>query len=214
MASSGRIQAKKSNFAEQFSRSPAYGNQSLAQRLDAWADEAHQEKDEDRHEAVRRIKAWVQAGDVNAWLNLSSLRLTALPADLPTGLQWLDVGENQLANLPDSLPAGLLAFKADGNQLTSLPDALPAPLQTLDVSCNRLASIPDNLPKGLRVLNTSYNQLISISETLLTQLDSECMVYLEGNPFSERAQTHLATALFAADYAGPKIRFDVSLNTA
>ncbi|APO70189.1 hypothetical protein IE4872_PC00159 (plasmid) [Rhizobium gallicum] len=54
---------------------------------------------EGRQEAVRRIRAWVETGDVHGALDLSSLRLTSLPS----GLQTLNA-RVQPARPPDVLP--------------------------------------------------------------------------------------------------------------
>ncbi|KLK92184.1 hypothetical protein AA309_15980, partial [Microvirga vignae] len=97
---------------------PALREASLDQILHAWAAEEGQGEDENRQEVVRRIRAWVAAGDVGAWLDLSFLSLTCLPAALPAGLLWLDTGCNRLTSLPATLPAGLQRLNAGGNELT------------------------------------------------------------------------------------------------
>ncbi|WP_246501420.1 YopT-type cysteine protease domain-containing protein [Mesorhizobium caraganae] len=89
---------------------------SLDQSLDAWAAEEGQGDNEQRQEAVTRTRAWVEASDVDALTNLSSLSLTSLP-NLPAGLQTLDVSNNRLELHPrDSfgqqrLPSGELPEK-------------------------------------------------------------------------------------------------------
>ncbi|WP_312891240.1 YopT-type cysteine protease domain-containing protein [Mesorhizobium silamurunense] len=74
---------------------PASHEASLDQILDAWAAEAGQGDNEQRQEAVTRTRAWVEAGDVDALLDLSPAFLTSLPA-LPAGLPTLDVSNNRL----------------------------------------------------------------------------------------------------------------------
>ncbi|WP_312891238.1 NEL-type E3 ubiquitin ligase domain-containing protein [Mesorhizobium silamurunense] len=286
---------------------------SLDQILDAWAAEAGQGDNEQRQEAVTRTRAWVEAGDVDALLDLSPLfltslpalpaelqvlnvnnndltslpaslpaglrrldanhnqltslpeqlpaglqwlyangnrltslperlsaglqrlyadrnQLTSLPASLPAGLQALYVSGNQLTSLPASLPAGLQALYANGNQLTSLPASLPARLQALyangnqltslpaslparlrrlDANGNRLTSLPEHLPAELQWLDVCNNRLTSLPETLLTQLNSECRVFLDANPLPERVRRNVATALYAADYPGPQVFFSM-----
>ncbi|WP_245324084.1 NEL-type E3 ubiquitin ligase domain-containing protein [Bradyrhizobium stylosanthis] len=312
----------------------------LEQILDSWAGEPGQAENENRHEAARRIRAWVEAGDVYARLELPRLGLTTLPAAFPPGLQSLDVSDNDLVHLPDTLPAGLRALGASDNRLTSLPDMLPIGLQSLEIggnllsrlpetlpenlwtlgvcSCrltslpdtlpaglqnldvrgnlltslpntlptglqtlavggnqltslpeslppdlqeleadgnrltslpnalpgdlpllfardndltslpdslppelqrlhvggNRLTSLPENLPAELQVLEVRGNRLTSLPETLLTQLGSECIVYVEDNPLSARVRTNLAAALNALGYSGPRVFFSMSEGTA
>lgn len=145
---------------------------SLGQILDEWAAEVGQGGDEGRQEAVRRISAWVDAGDLDAALNLSCLRLRTLPAALPAGLRHLNADCNELTNLPAELPVELQTLNAKYNQLTSLPAPLPAGLQTLEVSYNRLASLPDVLPTTLRWLDAGENQLTRLPDNLPSELQT------------------------------------------
>ncbi|PPQ13800.1 hypothetical protein CV770_40565 [Bradyrhizobium sp. AC87j1] len=145
---------------------PVLRESRLDQILDSWAEEEGQSQDEDREEAVRRIKAWSEAGDVYAGLDLLNLSLTTLPAALPAGLQSLNVSDNQLVHLPDTLPSGLRALRASGNRLTNLPDTLPNGLQSLAIGGNRLTSLPENLPEGLLTLAVGSSRLTSLPDTL------------------------------------------------
>ncbi|WFU79200.1 NEL-type E3 ubiquitin ligase domain-containing protein [Bradyrhizobium sp. CIAT3101] len=172
---------------------PVLREAQLEQILDSWAGEPGQTENEDRHEAARRIRAWAEAGDVYARLELPRLGLTTLPAAFPAGLQSLDVSDNDLVHLPDTLPAGLRTLGASGNRLTSLPDILPIGLQSLLIGDNlltrlpatlpenlstlavvncRLTSLPDALPTGLQDLDVRGNLLTSLPNTLPTGLQT------------------------------------------
>lgn len=138
----------------------------LDQILDKWACDERQAEGEDRQEAVRRIIAWGETGDVYAGLELQYLGLTTLPDTLPPGLQSLNVSDNELVHLPDTLPSGLRTLGASNNRLTRLPDALPTGLQSLVIGSNQLTGLPDTLPEGLSTLAVSSNRLTSLPDTL------------------------------------------------
>lgn len=153
---------------------PVLQQSQLDEILNSWAGEEEQTEDEDRQEAVRRIKAWGEAGDVYARLELPYLCLTTLPPAFPPDLRTLDVSENELMHLPDNLPAELRTLDARGNRMTSLPETLPAALQLLAIGSNELTSLPVTLPDGLQTLAVASNRLASLPETLpaeLQQLD-------------------------------------------
>ncbi|MCP3471458.1 E3 ubiquitin--protein ligase [Bradyrhizobium sp. CCGUVB1N3] len=198
------------------------------QVLEGWAADDGQGEQENRQEAVRRTRAWLDAAAAHAPLDLSFLSLTALPAAFPAGLLRLEVQDNQLTslpnvlptglhvlyamrnqlnNLPAAFPAGLLRLDVQDNQLTTLPDNLPATLLELNASFNRLTNLPARLPAGLEFLGASNNQLTSLPETLLTRLGPECVADLTGNPLSERVRTNLAAACDVPGYAGPYLFF-------
>ncbi|MDA9440763.1 hypothetical protein XH98_16975, partial [Bradyrhizobium sp. CCBAU 51745] len=134
--------------------------------LDTWAGEEGQTQDEDRQEAVRRIRAWAEAGDVYAGLELHDLGLTTLPAALPPGLQSLNVSDNELVRLPDTLPSGLRTLGASNNRLTGLPDTLPTGLQSLVIGSNQLSGLPETLPESLSTLAVCSNRLTSLPDNL------------------------------------------------
>ncbi|MET4121753.1 Leucine-rich repeat (LRR) protein [Bradyrhizobium sp. JR1.5] len=138
----------------------------LHQILDSWAGEEGQTEDENRQEAVRRMRAWGEAGDGYVGLELLNLGLTTLPAALPPGLQSLNVSDNELVHLPDTLPSRLRTLDASGNRLTSLPDTLPTGLQSLAIGRNRLTSLPETLPEGLLTLAVFNSRLTSLPDTL------------------------------------------------
>ncbi|MCP3475769.1 hypothetical protein NLM33_36575 [Bradyrhizobium sp. CCGUVB1N3] len=138
--------------------------------LNSWAGEEGQTEDEERQEAVRRIKAWGEAGDVYARLELSYLRLTTLPAAFPSDLRMLNVSDNELMHLPDTLPAELRTLEVGNNRLISLPDILPAALQSFAIAGNQLTSLPVTLPEGLQTLAVGSNHLTSLPETLPAEL--------------------------------------------
>ncbi|WP_445219708.1 NEL-type E3 ubiquitin ligase domain-containing protein [Bradyrhizobium sp. Pa8] len=177
-------------------RQAAAGPASAQRQLEGWVAEAGQGEQEDRREAVSRMRAWQGAGDVDVPLNLVSLALTTLPNGLPPGMQglgishnrlsslsidlltdlrWLDTSNNLLTSLPDALPAGLQNLNASSNRLTGLPAGFPARLRRLNLRDNRLTSLPDTLPASLQQLDASGNQLASLPDTLpasLQQLDA------------------------------------------
>ncbi|WP_109142729.1 NEL-type E3 ubiquitin ligase domain-containing protein [Bradyrhizobium sp. SUTN9-2] len=134
--------------------------------LDTWAGEEGQTEDENRQEAVGRIKAWTDAGDVYAGLELHDLGLTTLPAALPPGLQSLNVSGNKLVRLPDTLPSGLRTLGASNNRLTDLPDTLPPGLQSLAIGSNQLTGLPETLPESLSRLAVCNNRLTSLPDNL------------------------------------------------
>ncbi|WP_258768845.1 NEL-type E3 ubiquitin ligase domain-containing protein [Bradyrhizobium arachidis] len=142
------------------------GESPLDQILDTWASEEGQTEDEDRQEAVRRIKAWAETGDVYAGLELQDLGLRTLPAALPPGLQSLNVSDNELVRLPDTLPSELRTLAISSNRLTRLPDTLPTGLQSLVIGSNQLTRLPETLPEGLSTLAVSGNRLTSLPDTL------------------------------------------------
>ncbi|WP_445219711.1 NEL-type E3 ubiquitin ligase domain-containing protein [Bradyrhizobium sp. Pa8] len=142
----------------------------LDQILNSWAGEEEQIEGEDRQEAVRRIKAWGEAGDVYARLELQYLRLTTLPAAFPPDLRSLNVSDNELMHLPDALPDELRTLEVGNNRLTSLPDTLPAALQSLTIGGNQLTGLPVTLPEGLQTLAVVGNHLTSLPETLPAEL--------------------------------------------
>ncbi|CCD89724.1 Putative E3 ubiquitin-protein ligase (nopM) [Bradyrhizobium sp. ORS 285] len=138
----------------------------LEQTLDAWACESGQAEGEDRQEAVRRILAWGEDGDVYARLDLSNLSLTTLPDAFPAGVKSLNVSQNELVHLPDQLPSGLRTLDASCNLLTSLPETLPEGLQSLSLGSNRLAALPETLPENLWTLTVTTNLLTSLPDAL------------------------------------------------
>ncbi|MCK1296601.1 leucine-rich repeat domain-containing protein [Bradyrhizobium sp. 24] len=148
--------------------SPAQG------QLESWVAEPGQGEQEDRREAVSRVRAWQEVADVHVPLNLASLALTTLPV-LPPEMQGLSIMHNRLSSLSIEGQANLLWLDASNNLLTSLSDAFPAGLQDLNVSGNRVSGLPAAFPAGLRRLNLSNNRLTSLTDTLpatLQQLDA------------------------------------------
>ena len=77
----------------------------------------------------KRIKEWINKGEVTALLDLSFLNLTTID-ELPVNLLILHCENNQLTSLP-RLPDTLQILYCNNNQLTSLPP-LPDTLQYLD----------------------------------------------------------------------------------
>ena len=196
---------------------------------DAWAQSSA--SGENRSEAIRRMKAWLEVDQPDAELELMNLGLTSLPEHLPASLQKLNVCINELASLPENLPSSLQELDVSGNELTrlpehlpsslrklnvsdnhlrSLPENLPSSLQELDVGYNELTSLPENLPASLRSFNVSHNQLRSLPENITTRLGQDCEIELGGNPFSERVRNHLNNIANAAGYNGPRFSFSMA----
>ncbi|WFU85648.1 NEL-type E3 ubiquitin ligase domain-containing protein [Bradyrhizobium sp. CIAT3101] len=148
-------------------RESARSQESQDQILDAWAGDVNQGLNENRQEAVRRVRAWRHNANASTPLplNLSSLSLTTLPA-LPVQVQQLDASGNQLTHLPAALPPALWDLNADENRLTNLPETLPAGLQQLSVTGNLLTALPDTLPPRLLRLYASVNLLTHLPNTL------------------------------------------------
>jgi len=116
-------------------------------------------------EGLKRIrKAW--SADAQT-LDLSGLRLTALPAEVGrlTNLQTLYLSDNQLTALPAELGqlTNLELLNLSGNQMTALPAWLGqlTNLQRLELSRNQLTALPTELGQltNLRELELSGNQL-------------------------------------------------------
>lgn len=136
--------------------------------LDDWA--AKGERGEQRGEAVKRYKDWVNRGDRERALNVSAHGLRSLPPS-PPGLKYLYAGDNKLTELPE-LPAGLLMLSAPNNRLTSLPEQLPLSLTDLNVFGNRLETLSKNitqLENNYSLINVSRNPL---SDAVCAQLDA------------------------------------------
>ncbi len=89
--------------------------------------------------ALKRCAAWIAAGDASAPLNLSYLRLDALP-DLPMSLQKLDCSHNDLTALPE-LPRALEILDCSYNGLTTLA-GLPPGLKYLVYSADNAVDLP------------------------------------------------------------------------
>lgn len=180
---------------------------------------------ERRGEAVLRLKAWMQAGQRDATLNLSFLSLKSLPA-LPPKLRFLDASFNDLTELP-TLPARLKMLMVTGNEITHLPElpatlrylyctnnrithlpALPAGLLRAYLDENRIVALPATLPSGLQVLDANHNALMAVPSALFT-LPRHCEVRLAGNPVSDRVRHAVLPIITAPDYGGPAICLDI-----
>lgn len=185
----------------------ASGNQAVASALAAWVEGSPPDEKRFREIAARKIRQSVD--QQNKELNLSSLRLTALPACLqhldaveelwldfnairelpllPTALRKLHVRDNELAALPP-LPDSLVVLIADHNQLSRLPD-LPAGLRILDVGQNCLAELPAP-PTILRMVNARANRITTLPAGFETAMTGGYL-NLEHNPLSARALARL-----------------------
>lgn len=127
------------------------------------------------------IKEWTVAGDTYEWLNLSCLRLTAVPL-FPEGVQRLTLFGNNLVAidfLPDTiielniacnssltrlckLPPRLRSLSCSFTALTELPE-LPDTLRTLSCRNSCLTTLP-RLPPYLNALYVNDSMLISLPD--------------------------------------------------
>lgn len=147
---------------------------------DSWAEGGSSE--ENRTEAVARMKLWLNQNGRSGSLDLMGLNLTSLP-ELPPGLQALEADDNSLASLPE-LPPGLEYLNASNNSLASLP-TLPPVSTNLRVYGNRLTSLPENI---------------------LT-LGQSCRIDIDASHLSEAVRNRLAAAMNMPGYRGPRISF-------
>jgi internalin A len=140
---------------------------------------------DDAHaEALRRIEACRNQGRRGTYLDLSNLRLTALPTEVGqlTALTGLDLRNNQLAALPAEVGqlTGLKELFLSSNQLGALPTEVGqlTALTVLGLSSNQLAALPAEVGQltALTRFGLSNNQLTALPAevgqlTALTELD-------------------------------------------
>jgi len=135
---------------------------------DAWAESKDASHQENRKEAVKRMKEWVEQRNPEEVLNLKALGLASLPEFLPLGLRKLDISSNLFHRLPENLPPSL---------------------KVLDVSENMFGSLPNNLRENLpslKYLDLSSNRLKSLPEDIVGMLRKNYVVFLQGNPLPEK----------------------------
>jgi hypothetical protein len=102
--------------------------------LTAWVQSADANEQAAHREAEKRINAYLAAPPKQRErIDLSRLKLSTLPL-LPAELIALDVSHNKLTALPANLPQGLQELDVVHNKLTALPAHLPQGLQELYVS--------------------------------------------------------------------------------
>jgi Leucine-rich repeat (LRR) protein len=108
--------------------------------------------------ALKAVRACVESGDKS--LDLSSLRLTEIPDNLPQHIEELDISSNEFKEFPGNLPPELKCLRAERNQLKHLPD-IPPSLERLQACGNRLTALP-RLPQTLSLLKVTNNQIRSL----------------------------------------------------
>ena len=139
--------------------------------------------------ALRKIEECRREGKRGTHLNLSSLGLTTLPAEIGqlTALTELYLPANQLTALPPQLGqlTALRRLDLDNNQLMSLPPQLGqlTALTWLDLDNNQLTSLPPQLGQltALRGLYLIDNRLTRLPVSL-RQLKQLQVLGLHGNP--------------------------------
>ena len=180
----------------------------LVKSWNAWAKTASRAPEEQRALAVRHMTEWFDLGEPIYTLNLRGFGLRSLPDCLPPGLEKLIVDRNPLTHLP-ALPESLKELSASDCALVALPARLPRSLRYVVATGNNLAQLPDELPPTLVRLNLTHNRLTAAADSLFG-LTPECAVNLEGNPLSDGAVVALEQRCNRADYAGPRILFDMA----
>lgn len=147
---------------------PAESKAEYFAELDAWASGSHA-PEENRMQAIERLKVWVNDNDTDRLLSFNGLRLTSLPM-LPDSVRTLHICYNRLNTLPDDLPDSISTLLAGDNLLTNLPNRLPSSLRYLDASDNQLSVLPDNLPDSLIEFHGFGNQLTRLPENMPASL--------------------------------------------
>jgi hypothetical protein len=149
---------------------PPRSDQSYYEEWDRWQSQSPVHLSESRPMAVLEMKTFIRFPPVNGVLNLRTLDLDTLPANLPPSVKTLQVENNNLRILPENLPDGLEILDAAMNKLTCLPRKLPKSLLKLSVGSNELIALPV-LPPRLEILDGAHNrlrQLPKLPDTLLT----------------------------------------------
>lgn len=106
---------------------------------EAWAQQPNRLRDENRKEAVMRMRAWLKTDKPTKPLVLNGLTLRSLPV-LPDSVQNLHVSHNQLSSWPMELPSSLRYLDVSYNQLTSVPEHITTKLKNASINLenNRL----------------------------------------------------------------------------
>lgn len=92
--------------------------------LTAWLKSAEPGNEGEYRTAIRMIAAYVKAHGEERELDFSGLDLSTLPP-LPADLIALDVDSDRLTALPENLPHGLERLIVRCDELTALPEKLP-----------------------------------------------------------------------------------------
>ncbi len=135
-------------------------------------------------EVLRRINVCLRQGSRGTSLDLSRLKLTALPPEIGQldSLRELSLQGNEFATLPPEIGqlTALTTLDLFSNQLVALPPEIGAlrNLRILDLRGNRLAELPTEFGDltALTTLDLSYNPLTTLPPefgrlTALTTLD-------------------------------------------
>lgn len=138
-------------------------------------------------------------------LDLSSLKLTTLPDELPPLLTHLDISQNLLTSLANLLPAGLQKLYADHNNISKLPTNLPAGLLVIDLSYNLITSLPAWPATSLtsfELLLLNNNMLTSIPLNLLQAFNDNLELHIRGNEFTSAVIDQMRAVVTNSNYHG------------
>lgn len=105
------------------------------------------------------VAEWIRKEDVEAPLNIGSLRLDEVP-NLPSNVKRLSLFANNLTTI-NSLPETLIELNISCNRIHRLSCELPPRLRNLSCDSNMLTMLPE-LPDTLEFLSCSNNRSISL----------------------------------------------------
>lgn len=117
-----------------------------------------------RQRAKRRIKTCIKYN--KKFLDLSDMKLTEIPDNLPDCIETLICRYNNLSKLPDTLPRFLKHLDCSNTTLKEIPSTLPDSIRRLICSNNQLTKLPDKLPSELRNLICHRNNIIKLPDKL------------------------------------------------
>ncbi len=142
-------------------------------------------------------------------LDIKGNEVSDLKENLPSSLKILDFSWNKVFDWPQFLPEELQKINGSNNCFVDWLRVLGRKLESIFLENNHLISIPEELPRGLNKLALGNNQIASIPQSIF-RLPSECTVYLENNPLSERVLRNAQQVAQAAGYRGPIIQFNMA----
>ena len=125
----------------------------------------------DCDEVIRRMKAYLDRGhSLPDTLDLSGLRLTNLPPNMPATVFRLNLSSNAFTELPANLPPRVQVMNLDFNRITHLSGSLPPELAQLSANNNLLQQIPESLPRSISLLKLNHNEIEYLPASLPTRL--------------------------------------------
>ena len=139
----------------------------------AWANvQRHAGTGADCAGAIRRMEAYLAGPSASRrTLDLSGLRLTNLPPNMPATVSRLKLSRNAFTALPANLPPGVQDLVLDWNLIRNLSGPLPSGLTRLSANSNRLRRIPDTLPQSITRLLLNHNEIERLPESLPERLE-------------------------------------------